>query len=84
MTVRLDDGDPKTVLLDVDGTLCANTPRLIEYVRQECGIELTHEQITEWSFSIPGTDSDIGEMLHRRSMNDRSGSCWEWTPSTVR
>jgi len=65
MTVRLDDGDPKTVLLDVDGTLCANTPRLIEYVRQECGIELTHEQITEWSFSIPGTDSDIGEMLHR-------------------
>jgi len=65
MTLQLDTGPSRTVLLDVDGTLCANTPRLIEYVRQECGIELTREEITEWSFSIPGTDSDIGEMLHR-------------------
>ena len=65
MTVRLNGEASKTVLLDVDGTLCANTPRLIEYVRQECGIELAREEITEWSFSIPGTDSDIGELLHR-------------------
>jgi phosphoglycolate phosphatase-like HAD superfamily hydrolase len=53
------------VLLDVDGTLCDNTPRLIEYVEAECGVELTREQITEWSFSIPGTDVDIGDLLHR-------------------
>jgi len=65
MTVRLDTTAEQTILIDVDGTLCANTPRLIEYVRQECGIELTREEITEWSFSIPGTEYDIGEMLHR-------------------
>jgi len=65
MTVRLTGGSPKTVLLDVDGTLCANTPRLIEYVRQECGVELSRDEITEWSFSIPNTEYDIGELLHR-------------------
>jgi len=65
MTLQLDTGPSRTVLLDVDGTLCANTPRLIQYVRQECGIELTREQITEWSFSIPNTEYDIGELLHR-------------------
>lgn len=65
MTLQLDIDSPQTVLLDVDGTLCDNTPRLIEYVREECGVGLTRDEITEWSFSIPGTDLDIGELLHR-------------------
>jgi len=65
MTLRLDRGPSKTVLLDVDGKLCDNTPRLIEYVEAECGVALSREEITEWSFSIPGTDVDIGDLLHR-------------------
>jgi len=65
MTVQLDGGPSRTVLLDVDGTLCDNTPRLIEYIEAECGVALTRESITEWSFSIPGTDLGVGEIIHR-------------------
>lgn len=65
MTVQLDGGPSRTVLLDVDGTLCDNTPRLIEYVEAECGVELSRGEITEWSFEIPGTDLDISDLLHR-------------------
>lgn len=70
MSMQLAGTSGKTVLLDVDGTLCDNTPRLIEYINDECGIELTRESITEWSFSIPGTDLDIGELIER-ALDDR-------------
>jgi len=70
MSIQLDATSEKTVLLDVDGTLCDNTPRLIEYINAECGVELTREAITEWSFSIPGTDLQIGELIER-ALDDR-------------
>jgi len=65
MTFRLDNGTSQTVLLDVDGTICDNTPRIIEYAHEEFGVELTREAITEWSYSIPGTDLDISKLLHQ-------------------
>jgi len=70
MTVRLDSTAGQTVLLDVDGTLCDNVPRLIEYINAECGVELTRDGITEWSFSIPGTDLGVGELIER-ALDDR-------------
>lgn len=70
MTLRLASGPSRTVLLDVDGTVCDNTPRLIEYIREEYGIKLTREAITEWSYSIPGTGLDVGELLHE-AIDDR-------------
>ena len=65
MTIQLDGDSPWTVLLDVDGTICDNTPRLIEYIDAECGVELSRESITEWSFSVPGTDLHIGELIQQ-------------------
>jgi 5'(3')-deoxyribonucleotidase len=65
MTLQLDTDPSRTILLDVDGTLCDNTPRLIEYINDECGVELTRDAITEWSFSIPETEFDIGDLIHR-------------------
>jgi len=70
MTVRLETASEKTVLLDVDGTLCDNVPQLVEYIDDECGVELTRDAITEWSFSIPGTDLDIGDII-RRALDER-------------
>ncbi|MEA1932373.1 MAG: hypothetical protein U9O06_12615 [Euryarchaeota archaeon] len=70
MTVRLDTTTEKTVLLDVDGTLCDNVPRLLDYIDDECGVALTRDAITEWSFSVPGTDLDIGDLI-RRALDER-------------
>jgi len=65
MSTRLDATSGKTVLLDVDGTLCDNVPRLVEYINAECGTALTRESITEWSFSIPGTDRHISDLIEQ-------------------
>ena len=65
MSIRLDATADKTVLLDVDGTLCDNVPRLVEYINAECGTDLARESITEWSFSIPGTDRDVGDLIEQ-------------------
>jgi hypothetical protein len=65
MTVRLDATTGQTILLDVDGTLCDNVPRLVEYINDECGVGLTRDAITEWSFTIPGTDLGVGEPIER-------------------
>jgi len=65
MSIRLDATADRTVLLDVDGTLCDNTPRLIEYIEAETGVGLSREAITEWSFQVPGTEVHIGELIGR-------------------
>ncbi|MFW5978021.1 MAG: 5' nucleotidase, NT5C type, partial [Halohasta sp.] len=70
MDLRLDSAREHTVLLDVDGTLCDNVPRLVEYINAECGTDLSRESITEWSFSIPGTDFEVGDLI-RRALDDR-------------
>ena len=70
MTVRFDATSGQTVLLDVDGTLCDNVPRLVEYINAECGVELTRESITEWSFSVPGTDLGVDDLIER-ALEDR-------------
>ncbi|MFW6321139.1 MAG: 5' nucleotidase, NT5C type [Halohasta sp.] len=70
MDLRLDSAREHTVLLDVDGTLCDNVPRLVEYINAECGTDLSRASITEWSFSIPGTDFEVGDLI-KRALDDR-------------
>lgn len=63
--MRLDTTPRRTVLLDVDGTLCDNLSRLIDYIRSAYGVELSPAAITDWSFSVPETDKHIGEIIER-------------------
>lgn len=65
MSIRLDAASNKTVLLDVDGTLCDNVPRLLTYINDECGVDLTRDAITEWSFTVPGTDRHISDLIEQ-------------------
>jgi uncharacterized HAD superfamily protein len=55
-----DESDsPKRALVDVDGTLCRNLPRVCEHVEVEYGLEISPEQITEWSYTF----EEIGEEI---------------------
>ena len=61
--MRLDAPPKRTVLLDVDGTLCDNLSRLTDYIGSAYGVELSPATITDWSFSVPETDAHIGEII---------------------
>ncbi len=63
MTPRFDSGPTRTVLLDVDGTLCDNMSRVIDYLASEYGVDLSPELITDWTFSVPDTEHHIGEII---------------------
>ncbi|MFC6837645.1 5' nucleotidase, NT5C type [Halomarina ordinaria] len=68
--MNLRTGPERTVLVDVDGTLCANIPRLVEYVDERYGVSLAEPDITEWSYPVEGTDRHVGELIHD-AMADR-------------
>lgn len=44
--------ESRRILVDVDGTLCFNLPRLCEFLEVEYGIEITREEITDWSYQF--------------------------------
>ncbi|WP_254536318.1 5' nucleotidase, NT5C type [Halomarina litorea] len=69
--MTLDLPDSARVLVDVDGTLCANLPRLVEYVDAEHGVGITTDEVTEWSYPVDGTGKHVGQLIddamaHRR------------------
>jgi uncharacterized HAD superfamily protein len=53
------------ILVDVDGTLCFNLPRLCEFVELEYGVEITQEEITEWSFQFEEAGVGIETVITR-------------------
>jgi len=44
--------DIERILIDVDGTICNNLPRGLEYVEDEYGIEVSPDDITEWEYQF--------------------------------
>lgn len=53
------------ILVDVDGTLCFNLPRLCEFVELEYGVEIAREEITDWSFRFEEAGVGIEEVITR-------------------
>ncbi len=68
--MTLDLPDSARVLVDVDGTLCANLPRLVEYIDAEHGVAIAPEEVTEWSYPVDGTGKHVGELIGD-AMTDR-------------
>ncbi|XVH31669.1 5' nucleotidase, NT5C type [Haloferacaceae archaeon DSL9] len=63
MTIDLVDETGYDILLDVDGTLCSNGPRIADYAAEEYGVSITPEEITAWSYPVDGTDRHVGELI---------------------
>lgn len=56
------DSDLPTILLDMDGVTAWQNDRMTYYARQEYGADLHPEDITEWDFTIEGTDKTYSEI----------------------
>lgn len=55
--------ESRRILVDVDGTLCFNLPRLCEFVEREYGVEISREEITDWSFQFEEIDVGITDVI---------------------
>ncbi|MXR51754.1 hypothetical protein GRX03_09075 [Halovenus sp. WSH3] len=51
------------LLVDVDGTLCRNMPRLCEYLELEYGLDVTPAEITDWSYQFESVGLGISEVI---------------------
>lgn len=54
---------PATVLLDLDGTVCWQLPRVAEYLDEAYGVDVHPTEIDEWSWPVPGHDCHVGEVI---------------------
>ncbi|WP_255151457.1 5' nucleotidase, NT5C type [Halorarius halobius] len=54
---------PATLLLDFDGVLCWQLPRLCEHLHRAYGVSVAPADITDWSWSVPGHDVHVGEVI---------------------
>ncbi|MFC7176624.1 5' nucleotidase, NT5C type [Halosegnis marinus] len=56
---------PATVLVDLDGTVCAQLPRACEYLDAEYGVSVAPADVDAWSWRVPGHDAHahIGEVI---------------------
>lgn len=52
-----------TILLDLDGTVCWQLPRVCEYLHHEYDVHVGPESIDEWSWPVPGHDCHVGEII---------------------
>lgn len=52
-----------TILLDLDGTVCWQLPRVCEYLHHEYDVRVDPWSIDEWSWEVPGHDCHVGEVI---------------------
>lgn len=63
MTERpLDPGS--TLLVDLDGVVAEQLPRLCTYLGREYDHAVAPSEIDDWSYEIPGIDGHIGDVIH--------------------
>ncbi len=53
-----------TLLVDLDGVVAEQLPRLCTYLRLEYECDVAPSQIDEWSYDVPGADGHIGDVIH--------------------
>lgn len=54
---------PATLLVDLDGTVCWQLPRVTEYLRDEYDVRVDATAIDEWTWPVPGHDVHVGEVI---------------------
>ncbi len=53
-----------TLLVDLDGVVAEQLPRLCTYLRREYDHHVAPADINEWSYDVPGIDGHIGDVIH--------------------
>jgi uncharacterized HAD superfamily protein len=56
--------DGERLLVDVDGTICNDLPRVCEFIEQEYDRRISPEEITEWGYYIEDIDVDLESVFH--------------------
>lgn len=54
--------DINRLLVDVDGTLCQNLPRICEYVEMEYGVSTLPSEVDEWMYEFDEVGVTVGEV----------------------
>ncbi len=52
-----------TLLVDLDGVVAKQLPRLCTYLRREYDHEVAPADIDDWSYDVPGTGAHIGDVI---------------------
>lgn len=57
--------DVERLLVDVDGTICDDLPRVCEFVEEEYDRRISPDEITEWGYHIEDIDVGLESVFHR-------------------
>ncbi len=59
----METADIDRVLVDVDGTVCRNLPRVCEFLAREYGVEVSPAEITEWRYEFGSIETRVDEVI---------------------
>lgn len=52
-----------TLLVDLDGVVADQLPRLCTYLNDELGLDVAPSDIDDWSYDVPGIDGHVGTVI---------------------
>lgn len=61
----METADVDRILVDVDGTVARNLPRVCEFVSREYGVEVSPAEITDWAYQFEAVDVGIEDVIAR-------------------
>lgn len=61
----METADIDRILVDVDGTLCRNLPRVCEFIAREHGLDVSPADITDWTYRFERIDTGIDDIIAR-------------------
>ena len=53
-----------TLLVDLDGVVAEQLPRLCTYLRREYDADVAPSDVDEWTYDVPGVDGHVGDVIH--------------------
>ena len=59
-----------TLLVDLDGVVADNLPRLCTHLREEYGHDVDPADVDDWAYDVPGADGHVGTVISEL-MTDR-------------
>jgi hypothetical protein len=55
--------DGATLLVDLDGVVADNLPRLCRYLREAYDHDVRPREVDEWQYDVPGVDGHVGTVI---------------------